>query len=356
MDLTFKADYEQCLARFEAWWHGQIIDRPPVTTYIKRPPPPMPEKTHATLREWWMDVEYALDRAEASMKTATYFAETFPQYWPNLGPEIVGTLFGCELDFNERSSWSRPVATTCRQVLGMKPDFDNVYWQTIRRMTKLSIERGKGRWLTGLSDFHTNADLLASLLDPQEVCLQYADDFEGAKLACEHVTDFFADIYEDCWKLIEPTGQPSTSWLVAPHMGKSYATSCDLICMVSPQVFQEAIRPSLVREMQYLDCNIFHLDGPGALKHLDSLLEIKELNAIQWVYGAGQGTAKDWIDVYKRIQAGGKGIQLLASDYADALAVMEHLRPEGVWITVNTSYTLDEANAFLKTVQKWAGK
>ncbi len=26
----------------------------------------------------------------------------------------------------------------------------------------------------------------------------------------------------------------------------------------------------------------FHLDGPGALKHLDALLELDELDAVQW--------------------------------------------------------------------------
>jgi hypothetical protein len=32
--------------------------------------------------------------------------------------------------------------------------------------------------------------------------------------------------------------------------------------------------------------SLFHLDGPGALKHLDSLLELDALDGIQWVSGA----------------------------------------------------------------------
>ena len=43
---------------------------------------------------------------------------------------------------------------------------------------------------------------------------------------------------------------------------------------------------------------------------MDALLEIKELNAIQWTPGVGepQGGDPRWYDLYKRIIAGGKSI------------------------------------------------
>ena len=34
------------------------------------------------------------------------------------------------------------------------------------------------------------------------------------------------------------------------------------------------------------DAPIFPLDGPGAVRHVDALLEGEELDAIQWVPGA----------------------------------------------------------------------
>lgn len=53
---------------------------------------------------------------------------------------------------------------------------------------------------------------------------------------------------------------------------------------------------------------MYHLDSVGAMHHLPALLEIEELNAIQWTPGVGepQGGSPKWYDLYKKILAGGK--------------------------------------------------
>jgi hypothetical protein len=314
--------------------------------------PELPVKKHATLRERWFDFEYAMDLLEARLGAALFAGDAFPLYYPNLGPELCGTVFGCELEFGEETSWSVPVVKSCRDIPRLKPNLDNVYWAAIRRATAMSIERGRGKWITGLPDFHTNGDLVASLREPQEMCLDCADDLDSVRKACDCVTDFYPQMYEDLWDPISAAGQPTTTWCPVPHAGKSYVTSCDFICMISKRMFDEAILPSIVREMRYLDVNMFHLDGPGALHHLDTLLALSELNGVQWVYGAGRGPASRWIDVYKRIQAAGKCIQLNAETIEDAKTVCEHLRPEGVWVCVS-GYARAEAEAFVRWVERW---
>lgn len=354
MELEKRPDFDKVLARYEAWWRREIIDRPPVWIGVcPEREPTVPAKKHATLRDRWFDMDYVLDCFEARLEGATFVGDAFPHFFPNLGPELCGAVFGCEIEFGEATSWSIPAAKSVRDILKITPNLENVYWQAIRRATLESLRRGKGRWITGLADFHTNGDLLASLRDPEHLCYDCADDLEGVRLACEHVTDAMPLMYEDLYWPIAAAGQPSTTWAPVPHAGRCYVTSCDFICMISPEMFQTAILPSLVREMRYLDCNMFHLDGPNALRHLDDLLAVPELNAIQWVYGAGRGGAADWIPVYQRIQAAGKSIQLSAQTLDDAKAALEPLRPEGVWITVG-SYPRAEAEAFVAWVEKWA--
>jgi hypothetical protein len=124
--------------------------------------------------------------------------------------------------------------------------------------------------------------------------------------------------------------------------------------MISPEMFERAVLPSLVAEMRSLDRSIFHLDGPDALRHLDRLLEVPGLHAVQWVYGAGNGPATRWIDVYRRIQAAGKGVQVIAGDLAEARAVAEQIRPEGAWFHIGGSYSRDDAEAFLQEMERWA--
>ena len=356
MELKCKPDIDEVLERFEAWWQCEIIDRPPVTVHIRRSRrPEPPRKAHATLRERWMDVEYNVGRFEASLDGAVFLGEAFPLFMPELGPEVCATVFGCELEFGEATSWSIPNTKSCRQILEIRPDLDNVYWNNLRAQADLSIERGREKWITALPDLHTNGDLPAALRDPQELCLDLADDLDSVRAACDYVTEAgYALMYEDMWSRIEAAGQPCTTWTPYLHAGRAYVTSCDFICMVSPEMFRKAILPSIVWEMEYLDRNIFHLDGPGALQHLDDLLAQPRLNGLQWIYGAGNGPAGRWLEVYRRAQAAGKCLQLVCENIDDAKAVAEHLKPEGVWFCPGGGYDREEAEAFLGWADRWA--
>ena len=51
--------------------------------------------------------------------------------------------------------------------------------------------------------------------------------------------------------------------------------------------------PSLQQQCQKLDYTLYHLDGPDAIKHLDALMEIEELDALQWTPGAGKPDGGD---------------------------------------------------------------
>ena len=357
MELQSKPDFERAVERFEAWWRCEVLDRPPITIGVERDHPPrrpVADKTHATLRDRWMDHEYKLDRLEADLDGAVYLAETFPQYMPNVGPEVVATLFGCELEFSESSSWSIPSAASCRDVMATRPDLGSAYWRNLMAATDLSIARGQGKWITGVPDLHTNADLLAALRDPQELCVELIDDIDGVARACEYVTDFFREFFDDSWLRISSAGQPCTSWCPTLHAGRAYVLQCDFICMISPAMFERTILPSLRRETQLLDRSIYHLDGPDALRHLDTVLELPDLDGVQWVYGAGNEPAARWVDVYKRVQAAGKCMEVICTDTADARAVAEHVRPEGVWFCVGGRYTRQEAEDFLRWAEAWA--
>jgi hypothetical protein len=206
-----------------------------------------------------------------------------------------------------------------------------------------------------MPDLHTNGDLPAALRDPQEMCLDLADDLQGVRAACDYVTaGAYQLMYDDLWRRIEAAGQACTTWTPHLHAGRAYVTSCDFICMISPEMFRKTILPSIVWEMRFLERNIFHLDGPGALRHLDDLLAQPELDALQWIYGAGRGPGRKWIEVYRRAQAAGKGLQLVCDDIEDAKAIAERLRPEGVWFCPGGSYSRQEAEAFIRWTDRWA--
>ena len=58
-----------------------------------------------------------------------------------------------------------------------------------------------------------------------------------------------------------------------------------------------------MEQAEYVDYAMFHLDGPEALPHLDLLLDIPNLNGIQWQPGFANYPMTRWISLLKGIQA-----------------------------------------------------
>ncbi len=343
MELAYKQDMDKVLARFEAWWHNEMLDRPLVTIFTKSDKQPkLPQSQHASDRDRWMDVEYQLDCFEAALEGKLFLGETVPHFQPNLGPDLVATLFGAELEFGGETSWVHPIAESCRQISQWQPNFEGVYWQRMRELTDASLRRGAGKWLTGLTDLHTNGDLLSAMRDPGQLCIELFDDIEGVREACDHVTSFYPQMFDDLYDRIAAAGDPLTTWTPIVHPGRAYMTSCDFACLISPDMFAQSILPGIQAEMAFLDRSCFHLDGEGSLNHLDCLLESDDLDAIAWVYGAGNEPATKWMDVYKKIQAAGKAIQVTPEDFDIARELVEELKPEGLWLWFEESGPHDQ--------------
>jgi hypothetical protein len=111
--------------------------------------------------------------------------------------------------------------------------------------------------------------------------------------------------------------------------------------------------PGVANECRFPDRSIYHLDSPGALRHLDSLLSIAELDAIQFVFGAGNKGFHKWVDVYRRIQATGKGIQVTCA-FDELPQVMETLDPRGLYLDVGGAPSHEAVEGALRELEKWS--
>jgi hypothetical protein len=126
----------------------------------------------------------------------------------------------------------------------------------------------------------------------------------------------------------------------------------DFSCMISKEMFDDVFLPGIKRECRHLEACYYHLDGEGALHHLDSLLDLAEINVVQWVYGAGNGPASKWMDVYKRCQAAGKGLQIfMEADEIDYF--MENLKPEGLWVGLSGVKDREHGEALVRRLSTW---
>lgn len=236
MDLALKHDTERAFERLEAWWVGDLLDRPPITLQVKPTKPDAgPTAEHANHAERWMDVPHVVESALAQMQRRCYLAETFPIFNPNLGPDITGTLFGCQLEFGQETSWATPVVHDVAEwdvVMSQKPDFKNRYWQTIEALTDYALDRLAGQVLVGMTDLHGSYDLLVSLRDPQMLCLDLMDDREAVDRAARAASRAFVASFERQYRKLASAGYGATCWASIYHAGPAYVPSCDFWCMI----------------------------------------------------------------------------------------------------------------------------
>lgn len=344
-------------ARFDAFWQGGRLDRPPVSLWVEQKHSlRAPRSNHATLRDRWMDVEFQVESALARLETSVFLGDTVPSWTPNVGPDLTSTLFNAELVFGESTSWCQHTIherADWERFLETAPNFDNEYWRTIDAMITLAAERFAGRYYVAMPDLHGSFDMLSGLRGPEDLCLDLVDERDLVYRASLHCARAYVEAFRRLHQRLTALGMPGTTWTTYLHNGPVYVPSCDFWCLVSKDIGQELIRPSIELEMAPLERTIFHLDGPNALQHLDTMLALPGLNAVQWVYGAGQGNATQWLHVYRRCREAGKAVQILAEDAADALHCLRELGPNGLWLSVGQGFrNADRAAEFLDEVHR----
>lgn len=358
-ELKLKPDFARAVDQFDRWWRRANDNRPAVTLSVEPGPYRGPVKEHATIRDAWLDVEYQVEKHIAELERRVFLADSVPSWMPNIGPELTSTPWGCELEFSDRTSWSVPFIESIDQwhdILDREPDWDNVYWSTIERMTDLALEMNGGRYVVAIADLHGNMDILAGLRDPQLLLMDLMDEPELIGRACRHcarsLTEGFARLYDK----VAAHGFGSTTWVRFYHEGPAYVPSSDFWCMVNNEQAREIVLPVIRREIEPLERSLFHLDGPDALRHLDLLLDLPELTGVQWVYGAGNGPASRWIDVFKRCLEAGKCVEVqCGGDPDDALKVLDALGPRGVWLSNAGHFeSRAQADAYMQEIERRA--
>jgi hypothetical protein len=352
-ELEYKPDAPAAFTRMEAWWQREILDRPAFQVCAPRPSRQRPpEKRHASVRDRWLDVDSVVECAALRAANTYWGGEILPSFWPNLGPEILTASLGAELMFGEETSWSVPMLHDWDALPTLTVIPSNPYVQAILAMTRRGLEVGHGRFLVGLTDLHPGGDLAASLRDPQQLCLDLMLQPERVRELMEQLRPSFYAFYDLQYTLLREAGQAiTTSWLPLAASGRYYIPSCDFSCMVSTEQFREFFLPEIIEEIEWPDRSIYHLDGPQALRHLDVLLEIDSLDAVQWVWGEGRGPASCWMPVFQRVQAAGKALHISIAPW-ELDTFMEALRPEGVMLATSAR-SPEEADALLARVARW---
>ncbi len=342
MDLKFKPDFEEAKIAWGHYWAKEAWRRPLVVCSVPKegatPPQGCGEALHyrQPVEGRWHE-RFAF--VEASVASREYLAEAIPFISPDFGPDQFGAFIsGGPLKFSEGSggtNWIEPAVESWDGFDARIKEGGEV-WNGLLGYARFLAKEAKGKFLVGVCDLHSNMDALSALRGPENLCMDIMDCPELLDRAMAGVRKLYAPVYEalrEASGIDEATG--SIGWIPFWCAGRYAVIQCDFMCMIGPDAFSRFVRPALEEEAAHLDHCIFHLDGPGALKHLDGVLSIGDIDAVQWVSGDGQRPMHEWLDVLKRIQSAGKGLQIYGVTPDQVKALHRELSPAGVVYCVN---------------------
>jgi len=354
--MLYKENWVQTFNNFRAWWENEL-DRPIIQVTAPRkgvkdlpwwdiyyPPcwgfakdPDHPEATLGQFEEWCSKIFFG--------------AEAYPNLWINLGPNIVAAYVGAKVKFREDSKtvwFERPLEWEELEKIRFDPDSPR--WRLTKDITSLALSKAEGRFFVGFTDLCGVTDCAVSLRGSQNLVKDLFKNGEKVKTLSWKLLEIWHAYYDELYRILEGDRRGSSGWMGIWSPKKTYPLQCDWGgAYLSPKMFREFALPYIREQCVRIDDAIYHLDGPMAIPTLDMLLDIPELDGIQWTPGEGNPPvdSSTWFPLYKKVQSRGKRLVLLGAGEDKVEYLIENLSPKGLLIQMHCK-TEENAEALLK--------
>jgi len=341
MDLVYKEDWAEAEKRMDAWWHGAVLDRAVVQVTAPgegvHPPRDRPSDIpEDELEAWFVDPDRVIPRIERQVASTYWGGEAFPIVYP-VSISLVAILaayLGCPYQVVpvSYSGWALPIIQDWEERPGLGFDPNNPWWQRSRRLLDAAARRASGRYYVGLPDLNGPGEILARLRDAQRLAVDLIEHPDEVKDALREINRAWLRYWEAAMGTVHQWVGGYWFWMGLWSDLPATDLQCDFSCIISPRMFEEFFLPGLEQQTRWVARTIYHLDGPGAICHLDALLSLPHLDGIQWVPGAGAPGMSRWVRLLRRIQAAGKLLVLNCEPW-EVEFLLSELEPEGLLLS-----------------------
>lgn len=352
--MKYKKDIEITKKRLEAFWENGLYDRCTAQLYVhwdknkqmRARGYPFHGNDSA---DFWTDADNIMARYRDYFENSIFMAEAIPSIFVNLGPGSLAAYLGSAVVLGKDTVWFDKLINFENNPVIF--DRNNKWWQLTKHLTQQILQQGEDEFYPIISDLGGVMDVQGHLRGVNELLLACACDAENVYEKEKVIMDVWKDCYlELCYDLkCQTNGMMNWLYIWAP--GSTYCLQSDLSCNISNDMFREMFLPRIYEQCQYIQYPLYHLDGAQAIKHLDGILQIEQIKAIQWEPGYGGGEPITHLDLLKRIQKSNKSL-VISIKPSDISLAKKELSPEGLCLRVSCGNT-EEAEIVLESIEKW---
>jgi len=350
----WKQNWEETKQHYIDWWHGKglVIS---MWEHIEKEGEPYENIDNPgnpiDLNQFWFDPEWRSSYIHYKLSRSCFKADILPIANTQLGPGSLSAILGGELEGREDTIWIKPSINPPNDIIFNK---ENKWWKLHIDLLKSCKEKSHEHYFVGCPDLCEGLDVLCGIYGIEQIMLEMLMNPDNLSEKLQKVNNIYFEVFEEIYNIIQINGEMAYCYFSLWAPGKVTKLQCDISVMISEEDFKKFAIPYLNEQCQKIEYTLYHLDGIDAIRHLDAILEIEELKAIQWTPGEGQpqGGNKCWYDLYKKIKKSGKSIMSCWVELNELEQLIDNIGPEGLHILMNfkTEKDIDKA---LKIVEKF---
>jgi hypothetical protein len=332
-------DFPRLAERYEAWWR-QSLDRP-LLIGLANNNPARPVTRRLDLVE---QPERWLESKLADLKQLVRTPDTLPHIRADFGATILGGILGARTEFSSDTNWTHAFIDDAWSNVPhpWQIDPENRWWRAVQRLLDVAAAAAKDRFLICTPSLGGPCDVLTNLRGATELCM---DVLERTELIAQTLAEMhrpwqraFQELYR---RVVAIGGAGLIHWHLLWSNVPYVVSECDLCYSLGPQEFVRVCLPDIARQAATTGRSVYHLDGPGSTRHIDPLLEIPHIKAIQYTPGAGSPSALAWIDMFRKIQSKGRSL-LIFAPAGEVVDLTRLLRPDGLAISIEGAVTVQQ--------------
>ena len=334
---TWKPNLEETKKRYINWWNhkGIILNmwehfQEGVTPHADVPEP----KPYKDLNQRWFDPEWRAEYLDWYVAHSSLMADMLPVANTQLGPGSLAAILGGVFEGGEDTIWIHPDPNYTDDIR-FDPQHPN--WLLHKDLLRACKQKAQGHYYVGMPDLMEGLDVLAAIKGTDKVLLDTVMQPEVLEHQMQQINDIYFQVFDELYDIIREGDEMAFCYFSSWAPGKMSKLQSDISTMISVDDYRRFVQPFIREQCQKIDYTLYHLDGVGAMHHLDALLEIKELNAIQWTPGVGepQGGSPKWYDLYKKILAGGKSIMACWVTLDELRPLLDNIGGDGVHLEMD---------------------
>ena len=353
---TWKSNLEETKQRYINWWNhkGIILNmwehfQEGVQPHAEITPPALAKD----LSQKWFDPQWRAEYLDWYVAHSSLKADILPVANTQLGPGSLAAILGGVFEGGEDTIWIHPNPDFTDEIV-FNPEHPN--WILHKELLKACKAKANGHYFVGMPDLMEGLDVLAALKGTDRVLLDTVMQPEILEQQMQQINDIYFKVFDELYDIIREGDEMAFCYFSSWAPGKMSKLQSDISTMISQDDYRRFVQPFIREQCQKIDYTLYHLDGVGAMHHLPALLEIEELNAIQWTPGVGepQGGSPKWYDLYKKILACGKSVMACWVTLDELKPLLDHIGADGVHLEMDF-HNEKEVEQAMRIVEEYTG-